>query len=250
MGSVQMRFTDQVAIITGAGRGIGEATARQLSAEGGTAIIADINRERGEKTASDIGGTCFSIQTDIGDPDSVTALHQHVIERCGKLDILINNASLVPYAKWEDITFADWRKILRVDLDGVFLMCRASSDFMRKNGYGRIVNISSNTVMLGTPNLTHYVAAKAGVYAFTRALATELGQYGITVNNICPGLTDTDANWETLHHQAFELVEAMQAIKGRAKPEYHVPSILFLASKESHWVTGSTVVTDAGHTRH
>jgi NAD(P)-dependent dehydrogenase (short-subunit alcohol dehydrogenase family) len=239
-----------VAIVTGAGRGIGEAVARQLTVEGGTVVIADINGQRGEATAKDIGGSCFSVRTDIGDPDSVSMLHKEVEKRCGKLDIVINNASLVPYQKWEDITFDDWRKILRVDLDGVFLMCRASSDLMRKNNYGRIVNIASNTVMLGTPNLTHYVAAKAGVYAFTRALATELGLFGITVNNVCPGLTDTDANWETPHHEAFDLVEGMQALKGRAKPHYHVPSILFLASEESHWVTGSTIVSDAGHTRH
>lgn len=245
-----MRFAGRVAIVTGAGRGIGEAVARQLSAEGGTVVIADVNGDRGEKTADDIGRSTFSIQTDISNPESVAILHDKVFTRYGKIDILINNASLVPYQKWEDISFADWKKILSVDLDGVFLMCKASSDIMRKNNYGRIVNIASNTVLLGTPNLTHYVAAKAGVYAFTRALATELGHFGITVNNVCPGLTDTDANWETPHHNAFDLVEGLQALPGRAKPQYHVPSILFLASEDSHWVTGSTIVSDAGHTRH
>ena len=106
--------------------------------------------------------------------------------------MLVNNAAIVPFTAWDDIDFAEWRRIMAVNLDGVFLTCRAASDEMRKAGYGRIVNIASNVIVAGTPNLAHYVASKGGVFGFTRALATELGKYGITVNSVAPGLTQTE----------------------------------------------------------
>ena len=102
-------------------------------------------------------------------------------------------------------TFDEWRRVLRVNLDGLYLMCRAGSDLMRKSGYGRIVNFSSNSIFAGTPNMAHYVASKGGVLTFTRALATELGPYKITANSICPGLIDTEGVQETPHKDAFEI---------------------------------------------
>ena len=115
--------------------------------------------------------------------------------------------------------------MLRVNLDGLYLMCRASSDAMRQNGYGRIVSVSSNSIFAGTPNMAHYVASKGGVLTFSRALATELGAHKITVNCVCPGLTDTEGVRKTDHVNAFEFVDMLQAIKGRGIPEDIVPAI-------------------------
>ena len=176
------RFAGRVAIVTGAGRGIGAAIAKRLGAEGATVAAVDIDKDSAEKTAQAIEGKAFSVQCDIGDPASVEALHKSVIDQAGKIDVLVNAAAIVPFVAWDDITFEEWRRVMRVNLDGLYLMCRATSDLMRKNGYGRIVNICSNAIFAGTPNMAHYVASKGGVFTFTRALATELGAHKITVN--------------------------------------------------------------------
>jgi NAD(P)-dependent dehydrogenase (short-subunit alcohol dehydrogenase family) len=161
----------------------------------------------------------------------------------------VNNAAIVPFQPWDQVDFKHWREIMRVNLDGVFLMTRASSDIMRKTGYGRIVNIVSNTIFAGTPNMAAYIAAKGGVFGFTRALATELGASKITVNAVCPGLTASDGVMASPHKEAFGFVEMLQAIKGHGKPEDIVPAVAFLASEEAHWITGSTVNVDGGMVR-
>ena len=120
---------------------------------------------------------------------------------------------------------------------------------MRQHKYGRIVNICSNSIFAGTPNMAHYVASKGGVFTFGRALATELGPYEITVNAVCPGLTDTEGVQQTPHKEAFDFVDMLQAIKGRGVPEDIVPAVAFLASEEAHWVTGQALAVDAGMIR-
>ena len=163
--------------------------------------------------------------------------------------MLVNVAAIVPFVKWDELTFSEWRRVLRVNLDGLYLMCRAGSDLMRKNGYGRIVNFSSNSIFAGTPNMAHYVASKGGVLTFTRALATELGPHHITANSICPGLIDTEGVQTTAHKDAFEFVGMLQAIKGRGLPKDVVPAVAFLASEEAHWITGQALNVDAGMVR-
>ena len=243
------RFEGRVALVTGAARGIGAAIAKRLGAEGATVAVVDVNEEGARAVANQIGDPAFAVACDIGDPASVESLHQAVVAQAGRVDVLVNAAAIVPFVPWDELTFEEWRRVLRVNLDGLYLMCRASSDLMRAGGYGRIVNIGSNSIFAGTPNMAHYVAAKGGVFSFTRALATELGGAKITVNSVAPGLTDTEGVQLTPHKEAFEFVDMLQAIKGRAVPDHIVPAVAFLASEEAHWITGQSLVVDAGMIR-
>jgi pyridoxal 4-dehydrogenase len=243
------RFGDRVAVVSGAAQGIGRAVAERLAAEGATVACVDIAREGADATAKALGGKAFAVACDIGEPGDVAGLFRSVVERAQKLDVLVNAAAIVPFVPWDQLDFEEWRRVMRVNLDGLFLMCRAGSDLMRKTGYGRIVNVSSNSIFAGTPNMAHYVASKGGVLTFSRALATELGAHRITVNSVCPGLTDTEGVRKTPHKEAFGFVEMLQAIKGHGTAADIVPAIAFLASEEAHWITGQALAVDAGMIR-
>ncbi len=243
------RFENRVAVVSGAAQGMGKAVAERLGEEGATVIAVDINGDGANATAKALGGKSYGMACDIGDEDQVGKLFADVAAKFGKLDVLVNVAAIVPFVKWDEINFKEWRRVLRVNLDGLYLMCRAGSDLMRKHNYGRIVNFSSNSIFAGTPNMAHYVASKGGVLTFTRALATELGGYKITVNTVCPGLTDTEGVQQTPHKEAFGFVEMLQAIKGKGVPADIVPAVAFLASDEAHWITGQALNVDAGMVR-
>jgi pyridoxal 4-dehydrogenase len=243
-------FEGQTAIVTGAAQGIGAAIAEGLGALGATVVVADLNKSGADAVAARLGHGSFAVAADVGEPDDVAALHADVMARTGRIDVLVNNAAIVPFTAWDDVDFAEWRRIMRVNLDGVYLMCRASSARMRERGYGRIVNIASNTFFAGTPNMAAYVAAKGGVIGFTRALATELGPYGITVNAVSPGLVASEGVMSSPHANAFDFVGTLQALKRRGAPADIAPAVVFLASEEAGWVTGATLNADGGHVRH
>lgn len=243
------RFVGRVAVVSGAAQGMGKAVALRLGEEGATVVAVDINAAGAAATAQAIGGASLGVGCDIGAEEAVASLFDTVEEKFGKLDVLVNAAAIVPFVKWDEITFTEWRRVLRVNLDGLYLMCRAGSDLMRKHKYGRIVNFSSNSIYAGTPNMAHYVASKGGVLTFTRALASELGPYEITANAVCPGLIDTESVQTSPHKDAFEFVEMLQAIKGRGMPKDVVPAVAFLASDEAHWITGQALTVDAGMVR-
>jgi len=244
-----MKLEGRVAIVTGSAQGIGRAIADKLSAEGAAVVIADINEE-GAKAVAAALPKAIAVRTDVSDEASVAGMVKAAVDTFGKLDILVNNAAIVPFTAWDDIDFKEWRRIMAVNLDGTFLTNRAASDQMRRLGYGRIVNIASNVVLAGTPNLAHYVASKGGVFGFTRALATELGKYGITVNSVAPGLTETEGTVVSPHAGAFDFVQMLQAIPRRGLSSDIAPAVSFLCSEEAGWVTGSMLVVDGGHTRH
>lgn len=243
-----MKHKDRVAIVTGSAQGIGKAIAEKLAAEGAAVVLADLNEAGAREVAAHLP-KAIAIRADVSDEASVTSMVKSAVDAFGKLDILVNNAAIVPFTAWDDIDFAEWRRIMAVNLDGTFLTNRHASDEMRKTGYGRIVNICSNVVVAGTPNLAHYVASKGGVFGFTRALATELGKHGITVNSVAPGLTETEGTVVSPHANAFDFVQMLQAIPRRAFARDIAPAVSFLASEEAGWVTGQMLVVDGGHTR-
>ena len=186
------RLTDRVAIITGAAQGIGAAYAVALAQEGAKVMIADI--QDGTQTAVDIckaGGQAEFFKTDVSDEANVSSMVEATVNAWGRIDILVNNAAIwatLSAKPFEDISGAEWDKLMSVNVKGPFLCAKAVVPVMRANGYGRIVNIASGTAFKGTPNFLHYVTSKGAVMAMTRALAREVGADGITVNTLAPGL--------------------------------------------------------------
>jgi pyridoxal 4-dehydrogenase len=235
------KLDGRVAIVTGGGQGIGKAIADKLAEEGSTVVVADI---KGAEAAAPEGG--MGLEIDVSKEDDVKRMVDETVGAYGKLDVLVNNAAIVPFTAWDDVDFAEWRRIMAVHLDGTFLACHHGHKPMREAGYGRIVNIASNVVLAGTPNLAHYVASKGGIVAFTRALAREIGQYGITVNSVAPGLTETEGVMASPHKEAFEFVQTLQAIPRRGVAADIAPAVAFLASEEAGWITGQMLVSDAG----
>ena len=229
------KLDGRVAIVTGAKQGIGKAVADKLAAEGATVVGADVQE-----------GT--TMQVDISREDDVRRMVDDTLARHGRLDVLVNVAAIIPFTPWDELDFAEWRRIMAVNLDVTFLTNYYAQKPMRRAGYGRIVNIASNVILAGTPNLAHYVASKGGVWAFTRALAREIGKDGVTVNAVAPGLTETEGVLASPHREAFDFVQTLQCIPRRGLPTDIAPAVCFLASEEAGWITGQLLVADAGMT--
>jgi NAD(P)-dependent dehydrogenase (short-subunit alcohol dehydrogenase family) len=242
------KMNDRVAIVTGAAQGIGRAIADKLVEEGASVVVADINGEGAERVAAELNG--LAVQADISQEADAQAIVDATLERFGKVDALVHAAAIVPFVAWDDVDYAYWRKIISVDLDGAYLIGRAVEKPMREAGYGRIVNIASNAFLAGTPNMGPYLAAKGGVIGLTRAQATELGRYGITANAVAPGITRSEGVLASPHKDAFDFVQALQAIPRHGEPRDIAPAAAFLASEESGWITGQMLVADAGHIRY
>ncbi len=237
------------AIVTGAAQGIGKAIAARFAADGATVTIGDINGEGAKAAAQEIGNGATGVACDVSKAEQVDGLIEGAA-RDGAPDIIVNNASIVPFIEWDAVDLDHWQKLIDVNLTSVFLTSRKATDMMRAAGRGgRIINIASNTFFAGTPNMAAYVAAKGGVIGFTRALATEVGKYGITVNALAPGLIESDGVKSSPHNNAFEFVEMLQAMPGKGQPEHIANVAAFLASDDAAWMTGQTVNVDAGMIR-
>jgi 3-oxoacyl-[acyl-carrier protein] reductase len=242
----------RVAVITGAGQGLGRAFARRFAAEGLHTIVADIREEAAAGVAAEIhsaGGGASAHTVDVTDEGSVQAMCEAVTERHGRLDILVNNASIFSTLKmrpFDEIPLEEWRRVIDVNLTGVYLCCRAAAQPMKAAGWGRIVNISSSVVPMGRPNYLHYVASKAGVIGLTRALARELGAWNITVNAILPGATETEVERETVTPEQRAGLIAMRSIRRAEGPDDLTGVVRFFSSEDSGFVTGQSLVVDGG----
>ncbi len=244
------KLDGKVALVSGAAQGIGRAIAERLAGDGARVVIADRHGDKASEAAASCGGGAFALTCDISEQDQVATLFRAVEQRAGRVDVLVNNAAIVPFIAWDEVDLAHWQQIISVNLTGTFLMCRAGSDMMRRLGTrGRIINMCSNSLLAGTPNMAAYVASKGGVFGLTRALATELGKYGITVNAIMPGLVASEGAMATPHKDSFEFVEMLQALKGHGRPEDIAPAVAFLASDDAHWITGQALNVDGGMAR-
>jgi NAD(P)-dependent dehydrogenase (short-subunit alcohol dehydrogenase family) len=244
------RLEGRVAIITGAARGIGRAYSLGMAREGAHIVAVDLLDLSGTKSAvEELGVKALALKADVSVEEETLQMVKEAVDAFGRIDILMNNAALSPEQPLDEITFADWRKVLSVDIDGVFLCSKAVIPQMKKQRYGRIINISSSTVFMSFPNLLHYITAKAGVIGMTRALATELGDFGITVNAISPGLTQTERT-ATVPNEIWEMQVAMQSIKRREEPEDLVGAAIFLASDEAAFITGQTLSVCGGFVKH
>ena len=247
-----MRFSGCAAIVTGAGRGMGRCFAERLAAEGARLVIAEIDAGAGQETArciNDRGGEALFLHTDVRSEESTRQLAADAIARFGGIHILVNNAALfadLELKPVEEVAVEDWDRVMAVNLRGLFLTTRAVLPQMKKQRHGKIINLSSNTVLSGAPLLSHYVTSKAGVIGFTRSLARETGAFGICVNAITPGLTDTEAAQRTIPADRFDAVVGLRSIGRRQKPDDLVGAVLFLASPESDFITGQVINVDGG----
>lgn len=241
------RLAGMTALVTGAAQGIGKAIAERLAADGATVVVSDVNEAGAKVVAGGLGASSFAHAADVSDPGAVAGLMEDVQARTGGVDVVVNNASIVPFIAWDDVDLAHWRKIIDVNLTGTFIVTRAATDQMRARARpGRVINIASNAFFAGTPNMAAYISAKGGVIGFTRALATELGKYGINVNAVAPGLTESDGVKQSPHNESFEFVEMLQAMKGKGQPSHIADVVAFLASEDARWITGQTIAVDAG----
>jgi NAD(P)-dependent dehydrogenase (short-subunit alcohol dehydrogenase family) len=234
-------------VVTGAANGLGRAYAERLARDGATVWIADLaDSTETVRSIAAAGGEAFSGRCDVTEPASVEAFRDQVIERHGRCDILVNNAGIYPVKSFEETTLDDLRAINAINVEGPFLMSQAFIPAMKARRYGRIVNISSTTAWLAVPGFSAYIVSKMAVIGLTRAMATELGQHGITVNCACPSLVRTETTEAGPQRDMFGPVAEQQAIKRTQVPEDMVGTIAFLCSEDSAFMTGQTLVTDGG----
>ena len=238
-----------VALITGAGQGIGRAIAIALSMRDRRVVVADINGPSASKVTQEIQGvgkTALAIEVDVSSEPSVTRMIKRTLEEFGTIDVLVNNAGIYPSTTIKELTNQSWNQVIGTNLTGAFLCSRAAVPIMLEKKKGRIINVSSTTAFRGAQNGAHYAASKAGLIGFTKALALELAPAGITVNVICPGLTDTAQPRGHMTDQELYAKKERVPLGRIAQPEDIVGPVLFLASDKASHITGQSVLVNGG----
>lgn len=243
-----LNLKDKVVIITGAAGGLGKAFALAFANEGAKVAVCDKNIKGATETAQEIGNDAIAIEVDVANEASTQAMAQVMADKFGKIDVLVNNAAIyatIQRKPFYEISEAEWDLVMNVNLKGVWMVSKAVFPFMKAANAGKIINISSATVMSGSPQWSHYVASKGGVIGFTRSMAKEVGDFNINVNAIAPGFTLTDASLSLIENAQKYGVDR-GAIKRPSSAEDIVGTALYLASSASDFVTGQTIVVDGG----
>ena len=249
------RLDGRVAIVTGGAQGIGAAYAKAMAAEGARVAVADVNP--GTKTVAEIeaeGGAALDVVTDVSDGAACEAMVARTVEAFGRLDILVNNAAVfakIGQKPFMEIGLEEWDTVMAVNIRGVFQCCKAAAPQMRRQGYGKIINITTGRIFKGMPDFLQYDAAKGAVLAMTRVLARELGDANICVNSIAPGGVLSDgvlANPDLADRIAMGAER--RTFKRQQDPKDLVGACVFLASAESDFLTGQTLVVDGGSAMH
>ena len=246
------RLENRVAIVTGAAQGIGAAYSKAMAAEGASVVVAD--RDDGEKVVDEItaaGGTALNVVTDVSDEASCANMAAKTVEAYGRIDILVTNAAIFGHldAKpFEEISVDEWDSLMAVNVRGVFVTIKSVIAQMRKQKYGKIINIASGTLFKGTPLLLHYVTSKGAVMTMTRCISREVGDDNICVNTLAPGLVMSEnvVARDTFNEAGVDANTATRALKRRQMPEDLTGAMIFLASSDSDFMTGQCVVVDGG----
>jgi 3-oxoacyl-[acyl-carrier protein] reductase len=249
------RLEDKVAIVTGGASGLGKTFCLALAREGAKLVVADIKEKEAGQTVKGIeakGGQAISIKTDVTSEEATLAMAEATVKQFGKIDILVNNAALIlgiTRKPFIEIPPGEWDRLMTVNLKGPFLCARAVFPQMKKQGKGKIINLTSETAFTGSRYMVHYVTSKGGIISFTKSLAVEVGQHGIRVNAIGPGFTDSAASRSIIDD--ISNYDTRLTPLGRLEvPEDLVGALIFLASDDSDFITGQTLVVDGGRYMH
>lgn len=244
------KLADKIAVVTGAGQGIGRGIAEKLADEGATVVVTDINERTAKETADALGNGAIGVRTDVTSPESVDAMVEQVRERFGRIDVLVNNAGWDKASPFLDLDRSDWDRVIQINLYGVLNTAKAVLPLMAEQGFGSMVNLASDAGRVGSSGEAVYSAAKGGVIAFTKSVAREMARHQINANAVCPGPTDT-ALFASIGGDNPKLREALtKAIPFRrlAQPGDLANVVAFLASDEAAYVTGQTVSVSGGLT--
>jgi len=242
----------RVAVVTGGASSIGQAVARRLAEDGHDIAIADIaTADETSGMVSQAGRECLARRCDISSGESVGAFADAVFERFGRCDVLVACAAIYPVMDFADTTWEDWRRYMSVNLDSLFHLTKAFLPGMVEAGWGRIITFTSTTFYAGTPHFVAYTTTKGGMIGFVRALATEVGSSGVTVNAIAPSIVRTKGTLAGRQQELgmFDACLSLQAIKRTEEPEDLVGAVSFFASDDSAFVTGQTLPVDGGLVR-